>query len=426
MRAQNQFREPPSLIARDTDKTILAGIRELAPEITARAAEIEAARRIPRDLVDRLKSIGLLRMFVPKSHGGLELALPAGLAVIAALARIDGSVGWSRGSRQRGRHFRKPGTTRNLRSHLSERAGRGDVRILPAGRNGRTDAGRLADQWPMAVRQQLHACRMDRPDFASSPRMASPPSACTGGRWFVGSCCRHRTGRSTTPGMRPGSRAPAAITSCCGTRWFLKPVYSISRAAYLVPGPLYPAVRQLLPLFHAAFSVGMAEGTLDELVALAQTGRQQFQAATPMREFEISSMNSAGFAPISARRGPCCRPRPRATEIDALAGTLNDEALLIEGTQAAVWISTTCTRVADACFALAGSSAVSILFPCSAACATFMSGASTPLCTNDNMSAAASCCWRSRRNLIVAAQLSGRAIASGDQTRQPEVRPWRR
>ena len=35
MRAQNQFRDH-SLIARDNSKTILAGIRELAPEIAAR------------------------------------------------------------------------------------------------------------------------------------------------------------------------------------------------------------------------------------------------------------------------------------------------------------------------------------------------------------------------------------------------------
>jgi alkylation response protein AidB-like acyl-CoA dehydrogenase len=95
MRAQNQFRDPPSLVARDPSKTILAGIRQLAPEIAARAAEIEAARRVPPDLVQRLKAIGLFRMFVPKSHGGLELALPVGLPVISALARIDGSVGWT-------------------------------------------------------------------------------------------------------------------------------------------------------------------------------------------------------------------------------------------------------------------------------------------------------------------------------------------
>jgi alkylation response protein AidB-like acyl-CoA dehydrogenase len=42
----------------------------------------------------------------------------------------------------------------------------------------------------------------------------------------------------------------------------------------------------------------------------------------------------------------------------ALAGTLKDEALFIEGTQTAIWIATTCVRAADACFALGGGSVV--------------------------------------------------------------------
>src|SRR5271163_3262373 len=78
-----------------TCKRLLSNIQELAPNITARAAEIEAGRRIPPDLVETLRSIGIFRMFVPRSHGGLELDLPTGLEVIRALGRIDGSVGWT-------------------------------------------------------------------------------------------------------------------------------------------------------------------------------------------------------------------------------------------------------------------------------------------------------------------------------------------
>ncbi len=44
----------------------------------------------------------------------------------------------------------------------------------------------------------------------------------------------------------------------------------------------------------------------------------------------------------------------------ALAGTLKDETLLTQGTQIAIWLATTspCVRATDACFALAGSSAL--------------------------------------------------------------------
>ena len=45
---------------------MLAEIRKLASEIPSRAAEIEAARRMPSDIVSKLKEIGLYRMFVPK------------------------------------------------------------------------------------------------------------------------------------------------------------------------------------------------------------------------------------------------------------------------------------------------------------------------------------------------------------------------
>src|SRR5262245_8312457 len=76
-------------------RCLLADVHDLASEITSRAAEIEAGRRIPPDLVKALRSIGVFRMLVPRSHGGLELDLPAALEVVGALARIEGSVGWT-------------------------------------------------------------------------------------------------------------------------------------------------------------------------------------------------------------------------------------------------------------------------------------------------------------------------------------------
>jgi alkylation response protein AidB-like acyl-CoA dehydrogenase len=76
-------------------KSLLIDIRELTPAIAARAAEIEAECRLPDDVEDVLKAIGAFRLFVPRSRGGLELDLPSGLGIIAALARLDGSVGWT-------------------------------------------------------------------------------------------------------------------------------------------------------------------------------------------------------------------------------------------------------------------------------------------------------------------------------------------
>jgi alkylation response protein AidB-like acyl-CoA dehydrogenase len=42
----------------------------------------------------------------------------------------------------------------------------------------------------------------------------------------------------------------------------------------------------------------------------------------------------------------------------ALAGTLKTPTMQVEATQAAIWLTTTCIRAANACFALGGGSAV--------------------------------------------------------------------
>jgi len=67
----------------------------LAPDIVSRAAQIEALRQLPSDLIEALREIGIFRMLVPRSHGGLELDLPSALEIIRALAKIEGSVGWN-------------------------------------------------------------------------------------------------------------------------------------------------------------------------------------------------------------------------------------------------------------------------------------------------------------------------------------------
>ena len=135
-------------------------------------------------------------------------------------------------------------------------------------------------------------------------------------------------------------------------------IFDLENGAACVPGPLYQAFRHFLPLFHGAFSVGMAAGTIDELVALANTGRQQLYAPTPMREsetfqFELGRISAGARAALAFHRAQTAGHWDHA-----LAGTLKGEGLLIDGMQSAVWIVTTCVGVADGCFTLGGSSAL--------------------------------------------------------------------
>jgi alkylation response protein AidB-like acyl-CoA dehydrogenase len=59
------------------------------------APDIEQGRRLPGELVSALKSARIYGMLVPRRYGGLELDAPSAFRAIAALARLDGSVGWN-------------------------------------------------------------------------------------------------------------------------------------------------------------------------------------------------------------------------------------------------------------------------------------------------------------------------------------------
>jgi indole-3-acetate monooxygenase len=78
--------------ARDLD--FVAAARALAPNIEARADQIEHDRAIPRDLVEALIDAGMFRLMLPRSLGGVELELPTYVQVVEELARADASVAW--------------------------------------------------------------------------------------------------------------------------------------------------------------------------------------------------------------------------------------------------------------------------------------------------------------------------------------------
>ena len=73
---------------------ILEGARKLVPEITARADEIAALRRLPLDLVTKLKAAGVFRMPMPAAWGGPEMSPRAQNEVVEVLSAADASVGW--------------------------------------------------------------------------------------------------------------------------------------------------------------------------------------------------------------------------------------------------------------------------------------------------------------------------------------------
>ncbi|MPY75571.1 MAG: hydroxylase [Alphaproteobacteria bacterium] len=69
--------------------------RRLVPTVARRAPEIESARRIPHDLLGELVAAGCFRILTPTSHGGLGADLPTGMRMFETLARADASVAWT-------------------------------------------------------------------------------------------------------------------------------------------------------------------------------------------------------------------------------------------------------------------------------------------------------------------------------------------
>jgi alkylation response protein AidB-like acyl-CoA dehydrogenase len=66
----------------------------LLPAIRERREEIERARRLPSDLVDRLSETGLFSLELPRVLGGQEGNFSEGLRAIETLATADGSTAW--------------------------------------------------------------------------------------------------------------------------------------------------------------------------------------------------------------------------------------------------------------------------------------------------------------------------------------------
>jgi indole-3-acetate monooxygenase len=345
----------------ESNTRILDDIGELAPDIISRSAEIEAGRQIPLDIVASLKSIGIFRMFVPRSHGGLELDLPAGLEIISALGRIDGSVGWTA--------------------------------MIGSG------ASTFASLLPRETYDRIYRCSPDV-IIAGSAQPAGTAETTAGGfrvkgRWPFASGCQHADWILALVTMTDGGMplpGPAGQAGPPLIRGFLMPArewqiedtwhvaglkgtgshhvalsdafvpaenfFDLASGVPCLPGPLYQGVSQFIPLMHGTIAVSIAEATLEDLVNLAKTGRQQLRATKPMQDSEIFQGELGRISAELRAAQAYLQVQVASHWRHALAGTLKDETLLAQGTQTAIWLATTCVRIADACFALGGGSAL--------------------------------------------------------------------
>ncbi len=348
-----------TLITDITDR-ILADVQALAPEIRQRAAEIEAGRRIPIDLMEKLRSIGIFRALAPRSHGGLELDMPSAIRIMEALCRIDGSVGWISMVGMGAAMF-APLAPRELYEEIYAKGP--DILLAGSSQPGGTaeaaDGGwRVNGRWPFA-------------------------SGCEDADWIFGLCVMTKDGTpipgpmgENGPPMVRGFLLPAREWRIedtwhvmglqgTGSHHVLLKEKMIPANKFLdlggepcLPGALYQAPLQFVALMHFPTATGVAEGALDELLQLANTGRQQQRATLPMRDSELFQHEIGRIeAELKAARA-FSDAMVESHWRHALAGTLKGDALLTQGAQAATWITATCVRIVDECFRLGGGAAL--------------------------------------------------------------------
>jgi alkylation response protein AidB-like acyl-CoA dehydrogenase len=344
----------------DQGKALLERIQALAPEIEARSTEIAATRNIPEDMVVALRATGLFRMLTPKHYGGMELDFPVALDIFRTLARIDSAVGWCAmiGSSA---GFIAPLLPRAI---LDEVFREPDVVMAgsnqPVAKAERVPRGwRVGGRWPFA-------------------------SGCRHADWITGFCIMQEDGKPLPDPSASDGRPLVMGFTLPASAWEIEDTWHaaglegtgshhvvlrervVSGAHFFdlingtpcEDGPLYQAPWHMMVLMPASVAIGIAEGALDALLRLARTGRRQFRALTSMQDSDVFRYELGRAAAELRSARLALETQARSHWEHALAGTLKTEARLIEGHQVAIHVASACRRVTEACFLLAGGSAV--------------------------------------------------------------------
>ena len=337
---------------------VLSRITALAPMVARLGSDIEQGRRMPAELVSALRSARIYGMLVPRRYGGLELDPLSAFQAVAALAELDGSVGWNAmiGHIAAVMPFLASPTLceqiyQDGRDHIIAGSGQ------PVGTAERVPGGwKVTGVWPFA-------------------------SGCQSAEWMVGTCVMMEGG---TPIDAPHGPGPM-IRSCLmpAEHWEIRDTWHsfglkgtgshhVALTDVLVPNenffgfpfgtsfapdPIFTRFPAVLELAHAAHAVGVAEGAIMDLVELAGAGVKQMFMTTPLVETERFKEGLARLdAELMAARALLEAQTVRVWHSERAPA--KDLAGVAEQLQAAIWITSACVHVVEGCYELAGSRAV--------------------------------------------------------------------
>jgi alkylation response protein AidB-like acyl-CoA dehydrogenase len=342
--------------------TLFAQVRALAPALAARAAEIEAARRLPLDLVEQLRSIGFFRMILPRRWGGLEIDFPESVEILAELSAADGSVGWS---------SMIGCETPQLFALLPEAtfdaiyAGGPDVIVggafAPRGAAEAIDGGaggyRVSGRWSFAS-----GCQHARWLFgncvvtsggqpAPGPVAGAPQLRCAvlpASAWTI-----HDTWR--TAGLRgTGSHDIEIRDAVVEKEW----TFDLFGGDPFTREPLFGAPLLQFSTHIGAVALGIAEGALRDLTAFAGTDKTRLYAKSALAESPLFQyrLGHAEADLAAARALLLSRANELWSHARSAAGV--PRSMQTPVLQTTAWVAETATRVVDACYTAGGGSAL--------------------------------------------------------------------
>jgi indole-3-acetate monooxygenase len=337
---------------------VLAAVRDLAPSISTRSAEIEAGRRVPLDLLDQLIAAGCFRMLTPLSHGGLEVDLPLSMEILETIAAADGATGWTVmiGSESPMLLALLP------RSRFDQiYANTPDV-IVGGGFAPRGQAVAGADSYLVNGRWA----------FASG---------CQHSRFLIGNCVIIENGRPR-PGLLPGSNDVRAmlfrsdqvtiidtweVTGLRGTgshdievknlRVPCDDSLDIFLGQSCVPGALYKAPVVSFALHIGAVGVGIARHALTDIIALVQTNKKRLYAGSALADSPLFHYRLAHAETSLRAARELLMAESRTVWESSLAGRSPTPAESARVISSVAWAAQTAASIVDTCYTAGGGTA---------------------------------------------------------------------
>ena len=253
-----------------TAEEVLAAIERVRPVIEAHRDEAEEQRRQSGAVIEAFQKEGLYRLWLPGEFGGAEIDMPAFMAAVEAIAKIDASAGWTFANMAAGGCMASLLSAEGAREIFANDA-LGAGAVSPKGRAVPVEGGyRVSGRWPLA-------------------------SGCWNVDWLAGNCLVF-----DGPAPRMGPHGAPDFTMMFFPRqdvsiidtWYSTGMRGTGSADFLVEDVFVPESRSCglfgvtpkvsgrlyqlgpLALFLTALtnvSLGTARAAIDELVELAQT-----------------------------------------------------------------------------------------------------------------------------------------------------------